>query len=61
MKFYRVTKEIYNPDGHGTIMNELYTEKERETKFHWVPAWCLEIVEISKQKTHWFFGARFED
>ncbi len=41
------------------VANELYTPRERERianadKF-------FDIVEIPKNKTYWFFGARFSD
>lgn len=47
------------PTGLYMITGELLTERERN-KF------CnhdkhFEVVEIPKNKTHWFFGARFEN
>lgn len=45
-------------DGGILIGNELFTPKEREKLA--VKDCCFEKVEISKNKTYWFFGARFE-
>lgn len=62
MKFYRVTidgKHDYFT-GYTTIKNELLTEKERNTKFRYLSDSIFEPVEISKRKTFWSFGARFE-
>lgn len=73
MLYYRVKPDMDNqkkyvyvgssnlkikPDGI-LIANELYTPRERERiantdKF-------FEKVEISRNKTFWFFGARFAD
>lgn len=51
--------------GNFLIAGELYTPKEwnRVIKSHVFgcnPANCVEVVEVSKNKTSWFFGARFE-
>ena len=76
MKFYRVLSwcdghQYYKWDGRPNrygyvrptglymISGELLTEKERN-KF------CnhdkhFEVVEVKKNNTHWFFGARFEN
>lgn len=62
MKFYKVIagdKHDYFT-GYTTIENELLTEKERNTKFRYLTDNCFEIVEVSKKKTFWNFGARFE-
>lgn len=70
MKFYRVKIEgkIFRRAAYmQTIRNELFTEKEVEKyskpdkhgyrmKLEW-----LEPVEVSRNKTHWLFGARFAD
>lgn len=66
MKYYKV-KEIANQiplkhKGWFLIANELWTVKEFEkieltqsrNKFEYV-----ELIEISKNKTYFFFGARF--
>jgi hypothetical protein len=66
MKYYRV-REMYdqfpqNPrirDGNILVANELYTEREFN-KLPFVYAGAFEIVEIPKNRTYWFFGARFE-
>lgn len=61
MKYYRVKKEFDNrmkKNGDIYISNELYTEKEAQKQnlnFNF-----LELVEISKNKVYFSFGARFE-
>ena len=63
MKYYKVVigdKHDYFT-GHTTILNELLTEKERHIKFRYLQDNCFKIVEISRKKTHIFFGARFEN
>ena len=60
MKYYKIKEECDNKrrsDGSILIKNELYTEKEKE-KFN-IPNNFCEVVEISKNKIYWFFGARF--
>ena len=66
MTFYRVKKKFdnhcKNPKIHnGDILvgNELYTEKERK-KLKYVSDEAFDIVEIPKNRTYWFFGARFQ-
>ena len=70
MRFYRVKIDgkIFRLTAYmQTIRNELFTEKEVEKyskpdkhgyrmKLEW-----LEPVEVSRNKTHWLFGARFAD
>lgn len=51
--------------GDILIGKELYTVKEWEKVvnshvFGCSPLNCVELVEISKNNTYWFFGARFE-
>lgn len=46
------------PDGI-LVGNELYTPKEREKIANTDK--YFEKVEVSKRKTYWFFGARFEN
>lgn len=64
MLFYRVKPEFdqqhHNPkiaDGNIYIKNELYTAKEVARKK--LNLRFLESVEVKKNKTYWFFGARF--
>lgn len=69
MKYYRVKKEYdqhpkdktkngcYIKNGNFYIGGELYTEKEVEKKK--LNKNFMEIVEAPKNKTYWFFGARF--
>lgn len=66
MIYYRVRKEYdnfpQNPkvhDGNILVGGELFTEKEFN-KLPFVYAGAFERVEISKNKTYMFFGARFE-
>lgn len=62
MKFYKVVvgdKHDYFT-GYTTIKNELLTEKERNTKFRYLYDDVFTIVDVSKKKTYWMFGARFE-
>ena len=66
MVYYRVRKEFDNfpknpriHDGNILIGEELFTEKEFN-KLPYVYAGAFEKVDIPKNKTYWFFGARFE-
>ena len=66
MVYYRVRKEFdnfpQNPrihDGNILIGEELFTEKEFN-RLPYVYAGAFEKVDIPKNKTYWFFGARFE-
>lgn len=67
MIYYRVRPEYdqfpRNPkvrDGNILIGNELFTEKEFN-KLPFVYAAAFERVDIPKNKTYWFFGARFAE
>lgn len=67
MIYYRVRKEYdnfpQNPrihDGNILIGGELFTEKEFN-KLPYVYAGAFERVEIPKNQTYWFFGARFAE
>ena len=62
MKFYKVVRDnVYDYlTGYTTIKNELLTEKERARKFKAVSGSCFQPVEVSRKKTYWLFGARFE-
>ena len=61
MKYYKVKKEAdqkRRKDGSIYVADELYTEKEAEklnlnTDF-------MQPVNINKNRTYFFFGARFE-
>lgn len=66
MIYYRVKPE-YDQKRKDTInarncdfliANELYTEVERN-KMIKIPDRAFERVEIPKNQTYWFFGARF--
>ena len=70
MKYYRIKPQYdnkirytWNNHHQGVsngilIANELYTPKEYN-KLAICPDW-VELVEVSKKKIYWFFGARFE-
>lgn len=62
MKFYKVVQGDKHDyfTGYTTILNELVTQKERETKFRYLSDDVFSVVDISKKKTFWSFGARFE-
>lgn len=61
MKYYRAAAEKHDYfSGNTTIINELLTEKERNTKFRFLSDSVFEVVEVSKKKIYWSFGARFE-
>ena len=62
MKYYKVKKEAdqkRRKDGSIYISNELYTKKEAEklnlnTDF-------MQLVNVNKNSTYFFFGARFQE
>ena len=60
MKYYKVKPECDNKrrsDNNIYVANELYTEKEAE-KYHINKSYC-DMVNIAKNETYFFFGARF--
>lgn len=60
MKYFRVKKEYDNVrrnDGDILVQNELYTEREVD-RFK-IPQKYLAVVNVRKNDTYWFFGARF--
>ena len=62
MVYYKVKKsydQYMLNDGHTLIGDELYTEKEF-MRLSLVPDGSFERIELSKFKTYFFFGARFE-
>ena len=61
MKFYRATTDAYDHfNKYGVVKNELLTEKERNGKVRYLNDSIFEEVEISKRRTFWSFGCRFE-
>ena len=62
MKYYRVVKGNKHDyfTGYTTVIDELLTERERNTRFRYLSDDVFEIVSISKYKTYKLFGARFE-
>lgn len=74
MIYYKVKKDydnfVYSKNNDFFIENELYTEKEIEKiKNKFIKKYprsqsfydIFDIVEINKNKTYFFFGARFVD
>ena len=66
MIYYRVRKEYdnfpQNPriyDGNILIAEELFTEKEFN-KLPYIYAGAFERIDIPRNSTYWFFGARFQ-
>lgn len=61
MKYYKALTNKYDYfNKYEIIKDELLTEKERNTKVRYIPDEYFEIVEISKKKTFFSFGVRFE-
>ena len=61
MKYYKAVKDGYDYfNKHSVIKNELFTEKERNTKVNHVSDSYFEIVNISKFDTYFSFGVRLE-
>lgn len=61
MKYYKVKKEYDNtkkPNNDIYIANELYTQKEVDRER--LNTSYMDTVEINKNRTYFFFGARFE-
>lgn len=62
MKYYKVVKDnIHDPKtGYTTVNNELLTEKERFKHFPGLRDSVFTPVQVNKNKTYFFFGARFQ-
>lgn len=62
MKFYKVVQGDKHDyfTGYTTILNELVTQRERDTKFRYLADDVFAVVDVSKKNTFWMFGARFE-
>lgn len=61
MKYYRALAEKHDYfTGWTTVKNELITQRERDTRFRYLSDDVFEVVEISRKKTFFSFGARFE-
>lgn len=61
MLFYRANREAHDYfTGWTTVENELVTQRERDIKFRYLKDDIFTPVEVSKKKTFWSFGARFE-
>lgn len=61
MTFLKVKRQATDHfTGWTTIPGELVTERERNTKFRYLMDDVFEPVEVSRKKTFWSFGCRFE-
>ena len=61
MLFYKVIREAHDYfTGNTAIKNELLTQRERDSKFRYLKDDIFQPVQISKKKTFWNFGCRFE-
>lgn len=61
MLYYRVRRDAYDYfNKNAAVKNELVTQKERDSKFRYLKDDVFEPVQISKKKTFWNFGCRFE-
>lgn len=61
MKFYKAVAEKHDYfTGYTTVVGELVTQRERDTKFRHLGDDVFTGVNVSKKKTFWSFGARFE-
>lgn len=62
MTYYRVVHgDVFDhKTGYTTIPGELLTLKERCKRFSSLSDRCFEAVQVSRAKTFWMFGARFE-
>lgn len=61
MLFYKAKREAHDYfTGYTTVENELITQRERDTKFRYLKDDVFQKIEISKKKTFWNFGCRFE-
>lgn len=74
MRYYRVKPEYdnvtkYTAKNNGAVKadgilvaNELYTPAEyNKLCKHLNGSWMFDIIDISRKKTYWFFGARFAE
>lgn len=61
MTYYKALAEKHDYfTGYTTVKNELITEKERNTRFRYLSDSVFQKVEVSKKKTFFMFGCRFE-
>ena len=62
MMYYKSTAEMTDHfTGWTVIMDELVTERERNTRFRYLPDYIFKKVYISQRDTHKSFGIRFEN
>lgn len=61
MLYYRVKDDAYDYfNKYAVVKNELLTARERNTKCRYISDEHFEAVQISKKKTFFNFGCRFE-
>lgn len=61
MLYYRAKVEKHDYfTGYTTAIGELLTEKERNSKFRYLSDDVFEAVNVSRKRTFWSFGCRFE-
>lgn len=61
MLYYKAIKDGYDYFNKNSIIkNELLTVKERNSRVRYLSDSYFEIIEITKTKVFWSFGARFE-
>ena len=60
--YFRAKHDAYDHfTGYPIVKGELLTPRERHTQARYLQDDVFEIVEISRKKTHTFFGVRFEN
>lgn len=55
--YYRAKEYRDFPDGTVLVKNELLTPREKEKSRY--PDHWFERIEVDREETYWFFGARF--
>lgn len=61
MRYYKAIIEKHDYfTGYTSVVGELLTAHERNTRFRYLMDDCFKIVNISQKKTCFIFGCRFE-
>lgn len=61
MRYLKATADAYDYfTKNALIVNELVTQKERDTKYRYISDYFFKPVEIPKNRTFKSFGVRFE-
>ena len=61
MLYYRANAEKHDySTGYTTIIGELLTQRERDSKFRYLSDDVFDVVEVSRKRTFTMFGCRFE-